>query len=115
MWFSIEGLPVVSVKNCKKLVGCSTNTKKAMLRIVDTSSRRGALPNVDSSRASLPKEGFLPVEGEAELLVQLIRDEQLELIDLQKATLYIYAITDRNRSSLGYFGAVEFLKTNEPS
>ena len=85
MWFSIEGLPVVSVKNCKKLVGCSTNTKKAMLRIVDTSSRRGALPNVDSSRASLPKEGFLPVEGEAELLVQLIRDEQLELIDLQKA------------------------------
>ena len=105
---------VVLSKNCKKLVGCLLNIKKAMLRIVDRSSLRGAPPNVDSSRVKLPKEGFLTLEGEAELLIQLIRDERLELIELQKATLYIYAITDRNRSSLGYFKAVEFLKTNEP-
>ena len=87
-----------------------------MLRIVDASSGHGAKLDAGKlaaahARVQLPNEAFLLLEGDGELLVQLIRDEQLDLQELQKATLYIHAITDRNRSSLGYFRAIEFLET----
>ena len=83
-----------------------------MLRIVDATSRRGE-PVTSTSKefVAFPKDAVILLEGEQELLVQLIRDEKLELEKIQRATLYIYTITDRNRSSLGYFGAVEFLET----
>jgi len=57
-----------------------------------------------------PRDSYISLEGESELLIQLIRDEKITLKELQDGTLYVYSITDRNRSSLGYFRSVLFLR-----
>jgi hypothetical protein len=86
-----------------------------MLRIVDASSLVGVqAKQAERLRVPLPEEAYLELEGEGELLVQLIRDERVDLSDLQNGTLYVYAITDRNRSSLGYFGQVCYLEIPVP-
>lgn len=86
-----------------------------MLRIVDASSLVGVQAKEPvRSRVPLPEEAYIELEGEGELLVQLIRDERVDLSDLQSGALYVYAITDRNRSSLGYFGQVCFLEIRVP-
>ena len=82
-----------------------------MLIIVDASFREGKREILEGyPLEAMPKVEHLTLEGEGELLVQLIRDEKVSLEELQNGALYIFDITDRNRSSLGYFGSVFYLK-----
>jgi len=82
-----------------------------MLHIVDASSRAAKKrPKEGYVVLETPLDSYISLEGESELLIQLIRDEKVSLKELQDGTLYVYSITDRNRSSLGYFGSVLFLR-----
>jgi len=82
-----------------------------MLHIVDASSKSGRMqPKEGYQVLETPHDSHISLEGESELLIQLIRDEKITLKELQDGTLYVYSITDRNRSSLGYFGSVLFLR-----